>query len=73
MLNFGNIIQSIQGIDTWIQNTVQNIGNIFADINFSVLYSWAPNDIQAVVAAIISVMIVLALIGLLKKMILFFG
>ena len=39
MLNFGNIIQSIQGIDAWIQSTVENIGNIFADINFSVLYS----------------------------------
>lgn len=73
MLSFGNIIQTIQGIDAWIQDTVQAIGNIFADVNFGVLYSWCPNDIAAVIAAVISVMIVLALIGLLKKMILFFG
>lgn len=73
MLSFGNLIQTIQGIDEWIQNTVQAIGNIFADIDFSVLYSWCPSDIAGVIAAIISVMIVLALIGLLKKMILFFG
>lgn len=73
MLSFGDLIQSLSGIGEWIENTVKQIGNIFADVNLSILYNWLPTDISGVITAVIGVMIVLALIGLLKKLILFFG
>ena len=40
MLNFGNVLNSIQDIVNWITNTVETIEGIFSDVDFTVLYSW---------------------------------
>lgn len=50
-----------------------NIAGMFSDVNFSILYDWLPADVQAVCAAVIAAMVVLALIGLVKRTILFLG
>lgn len=73
MLSFGDLISSITGIIDFIDSILATIQGIFSDVDFTVLYSWLPNDIAAVITAVIAVFIFLGLIGLIKKMILFFG
>lgn len=73
MLSFGELISSITGIVDFIDSVLETISGIFSDVDFTVLYSWLPSDIGSVITAVIAVLIFLALIGLIKKMILFFG
>lgn len=73
MLSFGDIISSISGIIDFIDSILDTISGIFSDVDFTILYSWLPSDIVAVITAVIAVFIFLGLIGLIKKMILFFG
>lgn len=73
MLSFGDLISSISGIVEFIDSILETIQGIFSDVDFTVLYSWLPSDIGAVITAVIAVFIFLGLIGLIKKMILFFG
>ena len=73
MLNFGNVISSIQGIVDWIESTAETVGGLFSDIDFTVLYSWLPGDIAAVITAVIAVLLVLAVFGLLKRFLFFLG
>lgn len=73
MLSFGDLISSISGIVAFIDSILSTIQGIFSDVDFTVLYSWLPSDIGAVITAVIAVFIFLGLIGLIKKMILFFG
>lgn len=70
---FTNLIQSVEGIVGWISNAWNNFAGIFSDIDFSVLYTWLPSDIQAVISACIVVFLFLAIIGLIKKIVLFLG
>lgn len=73
MLNFGNVISSIQGIVDWIESTAETVGGLFSDIDFTVLYSWLPGDIAAVITAVIAVLLILAVFGLLKRFLFFLG
>lgn len=73
MLNFGNLISSVQGIVDWIESTAETVGGLFSDIDFTVLYSWLPGDIAAVITAVIAVLLVLAVFGLLKRFLFFLG
>ena len=73
LLSFGNIVESVEGVLDWIQTVTNNLNNIFADVDFSILYDWMPSDIQDVIFTVIAVLLVLALIGFIKKAILFFG
>ena len=73
MLQFGDVIQSLNGIVEWIQNTVGTISGIFSDVDFTILYSWLPNDIVAVITAVIAVLLFLALFGILKRVLFFLG
>lgn len=53
------IITSILG---WIIDKVQSIFDfIFGDLNFSVLYSWLPSDIQTAFALFIIILFCLAI------------
>lgn len=70
MLNF---LENISEIFDQVQNIWESIVGMFSDVDFSVLYNWLPSDIGAVCAAVITVLIFLALIGLVKKAILFLG
>ena len=47
----GDIAHGFSSIANWVTNTISNIGNIFDDIDFTILYDWLPNDIQAVTTA----------------------
>lgn len=73
MLNFGNVLNGIQDIVDWITNTVETIEGIFSDVDFTVLYSWLPSDIAAVITAIIAILLFLAIFGLLKRLLFFLG
>lgn len=73
MLNFGSVLNGIQDIVDWITNTVETIEGIFSDVDFTVLYSWLPSDIVAVITAIIAILLFLAIFGLLKRLLFFLG
>lgn len=70
---FGEVIQSLSGIIDWVETTVSSISGIFGDINFTVLYSWLPSDIAAVITAVIVVLLFLAIFGILKRLLFFLG
>lgn len=70
---FGEVIQSLSGIIDWVESTVSSISSIFGDINFTVLYSWLPSDIAAVITAVIVVLLFLAIFGILKRLLFFLG
>ena len=73
MFTFGNVIQSLDSVVEWIENTAEQIGNIFSDVDFTLLYSYFPSDIVAVVTAVIAVLLFLALFGILRRVLFFLG
>lgn len=73
MLQFGNVINSIDSVVTWIENTVSTIEGIFSDVNFTILYNWLPSDIATVITAIIAVLLFLAVFGILRRLLFFLG
>lgn len=73
MLNFGNVINSLQGIVDWIESTVETISGVFSDVDFTILYSWLPSDIAGVITAVIAVLLFLALFGILRRVLFFLG
>lgn len=72
-LSFSSLIESVEGVLDWISGVIDELNGIFHDVDFSILYDWLPDDIQGVISAVLIVLIFLALIGLIKKVILFFG
>ena len=63
---FSQIVQAIFGV-------IQRIFNaIWGGVDFSVLYSWLPADIQAAFAALILVLFGLAIIRAIKSVLPFF-
>lgn len=73
MIQFGNVINSIESVVDWIQNTVSTIEGIFSDVNFTILYNWLPIDIATVITAIIAVLLFLAVFGILRRLLFFLG
>lgn len=70
---FSTLIDGIENVVSWISGAWTSFAGIFSDIDFSLLYDWLPSDIQAVVAACITVLFFIAIIGLIKKLVLFLG
>lgn len=70
---FGNMVDILGDIVEWISSLGDRIINIFADVDFTLLYDWLPQDIQSVISSVILVLLALALIGLIKKAIIFLG
>lgn len=73
MLNFGDVISSLDGIVEWIRNAVQTISGVFHDVDFTILYSWLPSDIAGVITAVIAVLLFLAVFGILRRVLFFLG
>ena len=73
MLSFGSVLNSLESIVEWIDSTVETISGIFSDVDFTVLYSWLPNDIVAVITAVIAILLFLALFGILRRLLFFLG
>lgn len=73
IIQFDNVITGLQGVVDWISNTFDSISSIFADVDFTILYSWLPSDISSVITAIIAVLLFLALFGLLRRILFFLG
>lgn len=69
----GDIVSGFSSIASWVTSTIRSIGNIFDDIDFTLLYNWLPSDIQAVITACIAFLFVLALFGLLRRLLFFLG
>lgn len=69
----GDIVSGFASIASWVTSTIRSIGNIFDDIDFTLLYNWLPSDIQAVITACIAFLFVLALFGLLRRLLFFLG
>lgn len=72
-MSFGNLITGAEEVVAWIRNTAESIGGIFADVDFTILYNYFPQDIVAVITAVIACLLVLALFGLLKRVLFFLG
>lgn len=70
---FGNIIEVLGDVTDWIANLGDRISNVFSGLDFTLLYDWLPQDIQSVISSVILVLLALALIGLIKKAIIFLG
>lgn len=68
-----NIIESLDNVYGELADMWTRVIGMFSDVDFTILYDWLPNDIQGVITAVIAVFIFLALIGLIKKAILFLG
>lgn len=68
-----NIIESLDNVYGELADMWLRIVGMFSDVDFTILYDWLPSDIQGVITAVIAVFIFLALIGLIKKAILFLG
>lgn len=73
MLSFGSVIESLSGVVDWIESTVETISGVFSDIDFTILYSWLPSDIAAVITAIIAILLFLAIFGILRRVLFFLG
>lgn len=44
--------------------------NIFQGVNFTILYNWLPTDIANVITTCIGILLVLAVLGLVRKFLL---
>lgn len=73
MLSFGSVIDSLSGVVDWIENTVETISGVFSDVDFTILYSWLPSDIAAVITAVIAILLFLAIFGILRRVLFFLG
>lgn len=73
MLTFGNVLNSLESIVGWIEDAADSIRGIFTDIDFTLLYSWLPSDIVTVVTTVIACLLVLALFGILRRLLFFLG
>ena len=72
-MSFGDVITSLESIVYWIQSAVEHIGDVFADVDFSILYSWLPGDIAGVITSVIVVLLFLAIFGILRRVLFFLG
>ena len=70
---FSNLIQGIDDVVSWVSGAWLSFAGIFSDINFGILYNWLPADIVSAISACIVVLLFIALIGLIKKLVLFLG
>ena len=44
--------------------------SVFSDVDFRILYDWLPSDIEAVITTCIAALLVLALLGLIRRFLL---
>lgn len=70
---FGEVLGHLDDITDFISGIADDISGVFSDIDFSLLYSWLPNDITTVIALIITVLLFLALFGILRRILFFLG
>lgn len=62
------IIQLIETVVTKLFQLAQTIFNwLFGDINFSILWSWLPSDIQAAAAFFVLLLFLLAIIKFIRS------
>lgn len=73
IFDFNNILGGLNEIVEFVRDTFESISSIFSDVDFTILYSWLPSDIVAVITAIIAVLLFLALFGLLRRLLFFLG
>ena len=73
IFQFNNVLAGLNEVVDWIESTFESISSIFADVDFTILYSWLPSDIVAVITAIIAVLLFLAVFGLLRRILFFLG
>lgn len=69
----GNTINTLEGIVAWVTEIIGKVGNIFDDVDFTILYNWLPSDIAGVITTVIAVLLFLALFGILRRILFFIG
>lgn len=72
-MSFGDVLTGLENIVEWIEVAAQRVSSIFSDIDFTILYNWLPSDIVSVITAVITVLLVLALFGILRRLLFFLG
>lgn len=70
---FTDIISGFSSVTSWISGIFDGIGSIFSDIGFDVLYNWLPADIVSVLTSVFTVLLFLALFGLIRQLLFFLG
>lgn len=71
---FGSYIDGLSEIEEWIENVLSAVGSVFDGVDFSDLFqSILPSDISNVLSSVLLVMIFLALVGLIRKILIFLG
>lgn len=69
-----SIINGVQGIGTYVQGLIESLGDIFSGVDLTDLFvSYMPNDIAVALAGLLTLLIFIALIGLIKKIVFFLG
>lgn len=70
---FGNLIDAIENIVSYITNLFNNASHVFRGINFNILYNWLPQDIVVVISVVISTLLILAVFKIVKHLLIFLG
>lgn len=70
---FGGVLQSLDDIIIWISSVANDVQGIFAHLDFTVLYDWLPSDIVSVITAVLAVLFILAIFGLIRRVLFFLG
>lgn len=68
-----DVTTGFYNIVTFVLDTIDSIAHIFDDIDFTILYDWLPSDIGAVITVVIGFLFILALFGLLRRLLFFLG
>lgn len=68
-----DIATGFYDISTFVLDTIDSIAHIFDDIDFTILYDWLPSDIGTVITVVIGFLFILALFGLLRRLLFFLG
>lgn len=69
----GGAMTTLENIVEYITSIILKVKSVFADIDFTILYSWLPSDIAAVITAVIAVLLFLAIFGIVRRILFFLG
>lgn len=65
--SFAEYVEKYSLFNFDLMEKVEQIKGMFPDVGFSVLYSWLPGDIAGAISTCIRVLLLLAVIGVLKR------
>lgn len=67
------IVTGFSNISSFVSGGIESIKHFFDGLDFTILYNWLPSDIVYVITACIAFLLVLALFGILRRILFFLG